>query len=106
MVSPRYIVTCVEPVDDHWQARVSLNGTTRLFHDRYGSWQTDRRPRADGDWPANVERREALPEVARVLQTRVGRKAKRREQDARLFEPTPEPMTGQLGMAAGEGWDG
>lgn len=51
-------------------ANASVNGDTRTFDDRFGSWQTDRRPRADADWPRSVERRDALPHVAAALQKR------------------------------------
>lgn len=51
--------------DGHWSANVSVNGSTRTFHDRFGSWMTERR-RSD-DWPPTVARREALPPVAALL---------------------------------------
>lgn len=77
-MTPRLIVTCATDHDGaYWTARVSCNGASREFHNRYGTWQTDRRPRADSDWPRGAARREAAPAVAAVLQRRVGRKARR-----------------------------
>ena len=56
-------------------ANASVNGTTRAFHNRFGSWLTDRR-RGD-DWPAAVTHKEALPHVAAALQRRAAQLLRR-----------------------------
>jgi hypothetical protein len=60
--------------DGWWRARASVNGTTREFHDRYGSWQTERKR---GEPIPRDARREARPEVAAALE-RVVRRLERR----------------------------
>ena len=64
----------------HWRANASVNGSTRTFHNRYGTWQTDRR-RSD-EWPPVVIRREALPAIARALQAKVRRLERRQTREA------------------------
>jgi hypothetical protein len=79
LTGPRIIVTVVrQHPDGYWTANASVDGATRSFHNRFGSWQTDRRPRADADWPAGVEQREAAPAVAAALERHLPRWARGR----------------------------
>lgn len=71
-----------EPGRAPWHsANVSCDGATREFHDRTGSWMTDRRPRADADWPPAVQMREAVPRVAALLAQRARREERRAGRD-------------------------
>lgn len=79
--APRITVTKLarhEPEGErpYHTARVTINGTTREFHDRFGSWMTDRR-RSD-NWPASIAMREASPAVARALAKKARRADKRK----------------------------
>lgn len=62
-----------------WVANASVAGQTRTFHNRYGTWQTDRR-RSD-DWPPAAARREALPAIARALTQKIKRLERRQERE-------------------------
>lgn len=73
-------ITKPERVEGYWRANVSLGGRTRTFHNRYGSWQTDRR-RSD-DWPPRAIRREALPAIARALTLKIRRLERRQAKEA------------------------
>jgi hypothetical protein len=73
-------ITKVERVEGYWRANASIAGQTRTFHNRFGTWQTDRR-RSD-DWPARVVRREALPAIARALTLKTRRLERRQEREA------------------------
>lgn len=64
---------------EYWQLNASLGGRTRTFHNRFGTWQTDRR-RSD-DWPPAVMRREALPAIARALTQKIRRLERRQERE-------------------------
>jgi hypothetical protein len=66
-------ITKVERHDDnghsYYTANVTIEGVTREYHDRHGSWMTDRLPK--DDWPKSVAMREALRPVAEALSIRV-----------------------------------
>lgn len=72
-------ITKPELVGEYWQVNASLGGRTRTFHNRFGTWQTDRR-RSD-DWPPAVMRREALPAIARALTQKIRRLERRQERE-------------------------
>jgi hypothetical protein len=67
----RITITKVEYHEEegYFTANASINGQTRTFHDRFGSWLTDRK-RTD-DWPPNVLHKEAPRPVARKLEDHV-----------------------------------
>jgi hypothetical protein len=73
-------ITKPEHVGGHWRANASIAGQTRTFHNRFGTWQTDRR-RSD-DWPPRAIRREALPAIARALTHKIRRLERRQERQA------------------------
>lgn len=82
MSETRITVTKVEYHEEgYFTANASINGETRTFHDRFGSWLTNRK-RSD-DWPSQVLYREASRSVARKLEEHVRpeRKRLRREPD-------------------------
>lgn len=49
-----------------WSATITLDGESRVFHNKHGSWHTDRRE--GDDWPKGVTMQEAIPDLAKTLQ--------------------------------------
>lgn len=61
--------------DGHVEANVTAAGVTRRFHDKHGSWVTDRK-RSD-TWAPGVTMREAARPVAMALSDRARVERKR-----------------------------
>lgn len=50
-----------------WTGTITLDGESRVFHNKHGAWYTDRTER--DDWPPLVTMQEAIPDLAKTLQT-------------------------------------
>lgn len=58
-----------------WSATVTLDGDSRVFHNKHGAWFTDRRE--GDDWPKGVTMQEAIPDLAKTLQGFLNEELKR-----------------------------
>jgi len=75
----------------YWTATVTLDGESRVFHNKSSTWMTDRTE--DDDWPGSVVMKEAIPDLARTLQGYLHEELKR--QGRLKVEEEPKPKKGR-----------